>query len=256
MDMFFGIDSLALLLVAFFISACAGLVKGVVGFALPTVLISGLGSITTAEIALAGVILPTLLANGWQALRQGIGPAWESIKKFKTFLLAGLVSMLISAQFVRLIPGATLLLVIGILVFSVMMLQLLGLRLRLPPNPSRSTKISLGLAVGIMGGLSGIWGPLTVAMLIALDIEKKEQIRVQGVIYGLGAVALVVAHIGSGVLRAETLPLSLALIPPALLGMGLGLRIQDRIDQKTFKIATMVVLLIAGLNLIRRGLLG
>lgn len=75
-------------------------------------------------------------------------------------------------------------------------------------------------------------------------------------IYGLGAVALTVAHTGSGVLRAETVPFSAMLIAPALAGMWLGIRLQDRIDQVTFRRATLLVLLIAGLNLVRRALIG
>lgn len=256
MEYFFGIESAAILAIAVFFSACAGLVKGVVGFGLPMLLISGLGSMVTAEVAIAGIILPTLATNSWQALRQGPGAAWDSIKRFKVFLLAGLLILLASAQLVRHVPGPALLLFIGTLVATYVCLQLIGIQLRLPPNPSRKTEASIGILAGFMGGLSGIWGPPTVAMLTALETEKKEQIRIQGVIYGLGSLALVVAHLVSGVLRHETLPLSLILMPPALIGMFLGFRIQDRIAQKTFRKATLAVLLIAGLNLVRRGLMG
>ena len=69
--------------------------------------------------------------------------------------------------------------------------------------------------------------------------------RVQGVIYGLGAVALTLAHLGSGILRAETIPFSASLILPALAGLWVGFRLQSRIDQATFRKATLLVLLIA-----------
>jgi uncharacterized membrane protein YfcA len=65
---------------------------------------------------------------------------------------------------------------------------------------------------------------------------------------------LAVAHLKSGVLRAETIPLSVVMILPAVLGMVIGVRIQDRINQARFKQVTLAVLLIAGLNLVRRGL--
>jgi uncharacterized membrane protein YfcA len=58
------------------------------------------------------------------------------------------------------------------------------------------------------------------------------------------------------VLRAETLPLSIALIPSAVLGMWVGTKILDRIDQRVFGLATLLVLQIAGTNPIRRGLMG
>jgi uncharacterized membrane protein YfcA len=109
---------------------------------------------------------------------------------------------------------------------------------------------------GFIGGLSGVWGPPTVAYLTMLGTEKRDQMRVQGVIYGLGAVALTLAHLGSGVLDARSAPFSALLILPALAGMWLGGRIQDRIDQAGFRRVTLIVLLVAGLNLVRRAVMG
>jgi len=47
--------------------------------------------------------------------------------------------------------------------------------------------------------------------------------------------------------------LSVIMIVPAVAGMWVGLRIQDRFDQATFRKVTLAVLLVAGANLIRRG---
>lgn len=80
--------------------------------------------------------------------------------------------------------------------------------------------------------------------------------RAQGVIYGLGAVALAGTHIQTGVLRADTAPLTLTILPFALLGLWLGFKLQDRIAQDTFRYATLVVLVVAGLNLLRRAVMG
>ena len=41
----------------------AGTVKGAVGFAMPMVMISGLSSLMAPELALAALILPTLLCS-------------------------------------------------------------------------------------------------------------------------------------------------------------------------------------------------
>jgi uncharacterized membrane protein YfcA len=60
----------------------------------------------------------------------------------------------------------------------------------------------------------------------------------------------------SGIVRTETIPFSAILVIPAIVGMRIGFRYQDRIAQATFKRLTLIVLLAAGLNLIRRGLLG
>ncbi len=237
------------------IAILAGIIKGMVGFGMPMVLISGLSSFLAPELALAGLIFPTLLTNGFQALRQGPVAAWKSVKRFRRFLAAGGVAMIISAQFVRLVSADTLLLMIGIPVSIFAMIQLLGHPLRMA-KPSAKGEMAVGVAAGAIGGVSGVWGPPTVTYLTALGTEKTEQMRVQGVIYGLGALVLVIAHVGSGVLRAETATFSLLLVLPGMLGMWVGTKVSDRIDQNRFRQATLLVLLVAALNLVRRALLG
>ena len=94
------------------------------------------------------------------------------------------------------------------------------------------------------------------AYLTAINTPKVEQMRVQGVIFGLGAFMLLLAHIQSGVATWETLPFSAVLVVPAVIGVLIGFQFQDRIDQKQFKHLTLIVLFVGGLNLIRRGLMG
>ncbi|MGR1581866.1 sulfite exporter TauE/SafE family protein [Thalassobius sp. S69A] len=254
--MFFADMTVPVLALCMMVGLVAGVIKGMVGFAMPMVMVSGLSSIVGAEWALAGLILPTVMTNLWQALRQGRAAAWASVKRFRVFLLCGLVTLLASAQLVRVLPEHVLLLMIGgpVVVFALM--QLFGLKPPLPPDGHHMVEAGVGGFAGFVGGLSGIWGPPTVMYLTAINTPKQDQIRIQGVIYGLGAVALLGAHIGSGVMRPETLPFSVALLVPALLGTWLGFQVQDRIDQAAFKKATLVVLLVAGANLIRRGLIG
>lgn len=238
------------------VALVAGIIKGMVGFAMPMIMISGLSGIVGAEWALAGLILPTVTTNLWQALRQGWRQAWGSVKRFRVFLLVGGLALAGSAQLVSVLPAHLLLLVIGAVVMLFALIQVLGVRVALPSGGSTGVEAGVGAFAGFVGGLSGIWGPPTVMYLTAINTPKQDQIRTQGVIYGLGAVALLGAHVGSGVVRAETLPFSVAMLPAALIGTWLGFRIQDKTDQAAFRKATLWVLLIAGANLIRKGLIG
>jgi len=254
MEMFAVLGPPWLWLFAYATALFAGFVKGVVGFAMPLILLSGLSSFIAPDLALACLIAPTLLTNAWQALRQGPGAALASLKRFRLFLLCGGAMLLLSAQLVPVLPASVLMLIIAVPLLAYASATLAGRPLRLPPRPGRAVEAGMGGAAGFIGGISGVWGPITVAMLTAMETEKREQVRVQGVMYGLGALALTVAHVASGVVNAQTLPLSLALVPPALLGIWTGFQIQDRIDQALFKRLTLWILLIAGLNLLRRGI--
>ncbi len=231
----------------------AGVVKGVVGFAMPMIIISGLSSVVSPTLALAGLILPTLVTNGMQALRQGPQAAAETTNRFRLFLTVGLVALLASSQLVVVIPADTLLLAIGIPVVLFAVLQLIGwVPTRVTATPR--LEAAVGGFAGFIGGISGVWGPPVVSYLTALGTEKTEQMRIQGVVYGLGAVGLAVAHTVSGILTLATAVFSALLIPPAVLGMWLGGKLQDRIDQRAFRKATLIVLIVAASNLIRRGL--
>ncbi|MDM8166288.1 sulfite exporter TauE/SafE family protein [Roseovarius sp.] len=243
-----------LVAVACAVALLAGLVKGLVGFAMPMILISGLSMMVPPDVALGWLILPTLVTNLWQALRQGAGAAWASVRRFRRFLLAGFVLMVFAAQLVTSIPSGVLFLVIGVPMTLYAGLTLAGRPLRLPSPPGARVEYGAGAVAGFFGGISGVWGPPTVALLTALDTEKSEHLRVQGVIYGAGAVVLMGAHLASGVLNAETFKVSALLVPPALLGIWAGFAINDRIDQAAFRRLTLILLLLAGLNLLRRAL--
>ena len=162
----------------------------------------------------------------------------------------------VSAQFLLLIPADAMYLVLGVPVVVLSLVQLLGLRPRIPPARRRLAEWAIGGLAGALGGLSGTWGPPTVLYLVALETPRARQMVVQGVVYGLGSVTLLGAHLLSGVLNAATAPLSALLLLPALAGQWLGFRAGDRLDQELFRKVTLGVLVVAGLNLVRRGLTG
>ena len=236
------------------ITLLAGFVKGAVGFAMPMIMISGLASFMAPELAIAGLILPTLASNLWQAFRQGGRAAVASARVHWRYLAIVLALILITAQFVTVLPAWMLLLVLGLPVTVFALLQLVGWRPRIHPGNRRRAEIGVGAFSGAIGGLSGVWGPPTVLYLTALETPKTEQVRVQGVIYGAGAVMLTLAHLRSGVLNVDTAIFSAVLCAPALFGMWLGLAVHDALDQERFRKATLLVLVVAGLNLVRRAI--
>lgn len=105
---------------------------------------------------------------------------------------------------------------------------------------------------GFVGGMSGIWGPLTVVYLSALRLPKEEHIKVQGVIYSLGSLLLLLSHTKSGIFTLYSATFSVFLVIPALAGLFLGSKIRNGLDEKKFQKLTSIVLLFAGLNLVRK----
>ncbi|TMV67376.1 sulfite exporter TauE/SafE family protein, partial [Thioclava sp. BHET1] len=161
----------------------------------------------------------------------------------------------LSSQLVLEIPQRILLVALGIPIVAFAISQLLGRQLRFHAARRGRAEVIAGAVGGFYGGLSGIWGPPTIALMLSLGIEKKESMRVQGVVYLIGSFMLLISHLHSGVLNMRTLPLSAGLVLPALLGLWLGFRVHDRLDAAVFRRWTLVVLAVAGLNLLRRALM-
>ncbi len=244
-------ESLALALA---IGLLAGFVKGVVGFALPMILVSGLGSFLPPELALAGLIVPSVATNLFQSLRQGTGAALRSLRAFLPFNAVLFAGIYVSALLMRSIPAAAFFLGLGGFIVFFCAIQLLGWRPRLAGGRNIALEMILGAIGGLIGGISGVWGPPLILYLLALDLPKVEHVRVQGVTFLLGSIVLLFAHLHSGVLDRTTLPFSLLMVVPILLGQRIGLGFHDRIDQGGFRRLTLLVLLVVGINIMRRGL--
>lgn len=240
---------------AVMVAVCAGLIKGMIGFALPTIFIMGLSFIVPPSLAVAAMIIPTIATNLYQAFRTGIRAAVVSTSQFKFFLGIGFIFLMLSAQMSAILPNQIFLAALGGVVTFFSLLQLVGWQLPIHAASLRA-EITMGAVTGFLGGMSGVWGPPTVAYLTALNTPKHEQMRVQGVVYGLGAVALAFAHVVSGLFTVKTAALSVILLFPSMIGMAIGTAIQDRIDQHVFRRITLIVLLVAGANLIRRAVMG
>ena len=230
-----------------------GFTKGVVGFALPMISVSGIGSIMTADMAILALLLPGLVTNVWQAFRSGVLSAMDSLRTYWRIFAIMPVVLAMAAQAFTVMSDAQLFLVLGVVVIAFAVLELSGFRGAIK---GRSPKLELlaGFVSGICGGLSGVWGPPIMLYLMAKDTLKIEFVQTMGLVFLVGAVVLNLSHINSGLLSAHSAPFSALMIVPALAGMWMGYRVQDKLDQAKFRKATLFVLLLAGLNLLRRGL--
>jgi uncharacterized membrane protein YfcA len=250
---FFGLSATALGL-AIAVTLFAGFVKGAVGFAMPMIMISAFSSFLPPEVALSGLILPTLVTNLGQAFRDGVPAFVASLRKYWRFLTGTIIFIAISAQFVRDIPQDLFLALLGLPITLYALMQLLGRSLAIRLHHQTRAEWGLGVIAGLYGGVSGVWGPPLIVYLMSVGVEKREMLRVQGVIFLLGSVILLAAHLNSGVMTGSNGAFSALLVVPAIAGMLIGLRAGQHLDQARFRWWTQVLLVLTGLNLLRRAI--
>lgn len=241
---------------AFTVMFFAGFTKGAVGFGLPMISISGIGSVLPVEIAIAALILPGLVTNIWQTFRNGYGPALASFLEYWRLNLTLLISIYAFAQLVVIISETALFVILGVGITLFVSLQIIGWIPHIPTRLATKIQTPVGLISGFFGGLAGVWGPPILLYLLSQKTPKVEMVRIQGISFLVGAIVLTIAHLQTGLLNETTTPMSAWMILPTLAGMAIGLKVQDKLNQAKFRKVTLIVLAIAGLNLLRRGLFG
>lgn len=246
-----GAPALAAAMAVLFV---AGFAKGLVGFALPLIAVSGMGAFLPAQTAVALMIVSALVSNIWQTLRDGLGPAAATTRRFWRLNVTLLPMIFFVSQIVPGIDERLFFLTLGSCVVLFTLSQLAGLRAGFMARAPAASEYGAGLVGGFFGGLAGIWGPPVTMYLIAIELPKAETMRALGMVFGLGSVALFAGHLVSGLLNPQTLPLSVLGVAPVLAGMAMGFALNDRMDARLFRRATLAVLLLTGLNLLRRGL--
>jgi len=167
-------------------------------------------------------------------------------------LAALVLCLLASAQLVPFVSEPLLLALLGGPICAFALSQLAGKTWVVPVARRRRGQWLSGAIGGLYGGLSGVWGPPVIAYLIAVDTVKRDMVRVLGVVFLVGAVAMVAGHAASGILTARSVTFSALLVVPAVVGLVLGYRVQDRLDAARFRRWTLVMMVFLGLNLLRR----
>jgi hypothetical protein len=238
------------------VTLVGGFVKGAVGFAMPLVMMAAFSAFLPRDLALAGLILPVVATNLAQAFRGGWRAALAAARGLRRFLVATLVCIVLSAQVAEAIPQALFLLLLGVPITLYAAALLAGLPLVIGVGQRARAEWALGTVAGLYGGVSGIWGPPLIVFLLSTGAGKEDSLRAQGVVFLLGGLVLMAAHLQTGLLDARTLPFSAAMVVPAMLGLALGFRAADRMDAGLFKRLTQAALVVSGLNLVRLAVVG
>lgn len=227
-----------------------GLVKGVVGIGLPIVTIAILSNFLPLPLVLGLVVVPIALTNLWQAVQSG--NLLVPLKRFWPMTACLLVFVWLSAHLVVELDPRVLYAVLGLVVIFFAASDFIHPSGRVPPKAEIWAGPLAGTLGGILGGVSTIWGPPMTIYFVLLRLTKEEFVQAVGLVWFAGSIPLVAAFVDNGLLNGETVWLSLGACLPAMVGLGLGQWVRQRIHQALFRKALLLMLFVIGLNLLRR----
>lgn len=230
----------------------AGLVKGVTGIGIPLVSISLLTLVLSVPDAVLLLPVPIIIANIWQSLASGHAAA--ACRRFWRLLVGIAVGMLVGAGALTGLSEGPLLLVLGVLLAVFAAADLLDARIVMSPRHEKMAGAVMGLVGGVLGGMSSIMGPPVILFLTSLRLGKEVFVGTIATVYLFAGVMMTVAYGGYGLLGPLELLWSTLATVPLLFGVLLGAVVRRRVGEATFRRLLMLLLLVIGLNLLRRGL--
>lgn len=248
----FGYEPLIVFGMALAVTA-GGIVKGVTAIGLPIVTMVIVINFVSPQTALALITVPLLITNIWQAMRAG--DLMYSVRRFWPLIIMFLGCLYIGTLIAASVGSNTLFLLIGISVIIFTGSQLFKPSQKpLGPIAQRFLGPVAGALGGVLGGISTIWGPPMMMYLFMLHMTKDQWAQSVATIWLIGAIPLTLFYWQNGVLNPGNIWLSIGACVPGMIGILIGERIRGYVNEEIFRKVLLVVLLIVGLNLIRRAL--
>jgi len=230
----------------------AAFVKGSIGFGFPTLATPLLTLFVDPKAAVAVLILPNIVMDSVQALRRrGLAQTARRMASLVVFGAVGTVAgtwllAFLSARVVTFVLGAVILLFVA-----------LGLRRtfpRVPPAWEPWLSPLVGLATGVIGGVTNVPGSPLVIYFYALGMDKPEFVRSVAFTFVLYKTVQLGAVAWYGLLPPALFAASAGVSLVALASFAVGLHVQDRLDQQAFNRAVLVFLAALGAWLVWRSI--
>lgn len=244
----------ALLALVAVVLVVAAMIKGTLGLGLPVFAVSILGSFLDPHTVLALMVMPVVAANAWQAVQGGrIAETWH---EFWPLIVFYALATAIGGWWMARVDPSVLLVTLGVIAAAFAVINLAKPELRLRERDRGWIGIVAGSGAGVINGLSTVNGPPLLMYLMACDLKKEAFVGAYGLIAFAGTIPLALSYAYTGVLGPQEALWSSAALLPVFIGLGLGRMLRRYIEPALFRRILLFVLILLGINLIRRGLYG
>lgn len=232
----------------------AGLTNGVTGLGFAQTMAAGMALMLEPKttVTLLSIMVPVMSSQ--QLIRHRAQVV--HYRRIARLFLAGLAGVPIGVFFLSILPSNVIALLLGIFTLVFVISSVRKVRLRVRPGQEAYLEPLVGLTGGIANGTVGAAGPVLTSYLLAVGVTAGLfTFTVSSMFFSMSSLRFF-SLLAVGEVTAEILLSGAVLLVPALLGQRVGFWLQDRVSKEVFQRAVLVVLFLAGLGLLRRGLGG
>jgi uncharacterized membrane protein YfcA len=232
----------------------AGLVKGAIGVGMPTVAFPLLSMLVDVQTAVMLLSVPLVLSNIPQALEGGfIGQTLRSLTPVLVGMIPGVwigVAVLLNAD------PAIAKIFAGVSVVLVAALTLLAPKLQIKQRLIGPVGLGAGFCGGLLGGIAALSGPLVFIFLLAKGLSGRAFTKEASMFLVVSSVLLASTLMSSHQFDWRDVVISTLATAPVVAGMLAGQKVRDAIPGDAFKKLVVLTVLLAGAQLVWKGVSG
>jgi len=243
----------AALAALFAVFVLGGVVKGVTGVGLPLVLVPLTAQFIPIPAAVALLTVPMVATNITQAIEGG--GTLAAVRRMLPILGCVVVGLLIGVHLLLSIDRRVLSLILGISFLGLAALLLVLPHVRIGDAAARWAGPLVGVAAGVLGGMSAMFGPPMIAYLVGRGADPDSFVKQMAIFAFTASLTLLAALGGSGSMSGRDMLVSAVAILPIQAGMPLGRWLRRRTKPRWFRISVLIVLAAGGVDMLRRALL-
>lgn len=234
------------------IFAVGGLFKGIVSLGLPLILLPLLLLVVDIRTAVALMMVPLIVSNLVQAI-EGEGFA-AIVKRFWAPLILIAAGTIVGTILFAVLDRHVLQLTIGILAILFATASLVQPGLSVPAHGEGWLGPLVGLASGVIGGMSTFFGPILTIYLVGLHLPRDTFVKTVALFYFVASMALLIGGASQGTTDTMLIAASALAMIPTYAGMVIGRSVRQHINPDQFRNLVLAVVWVSGANMIRLGL--
>lgn len=231
----------------------ASFVKGTTAMGFPLIATPMVALLVDIKTTYALLVLPNILMDTFQIARGQL--PWPLWRRLFWLLAATMVGVFLGTRILISVSERFIYLALAVMILVFLASVYLDLRIAVPPRWERSLGPAVGFTGGVLAGITNVVGPLTALYILALGFEKREFVKAVASIFFVTKASQLIAISRWGLYTLPILWWSIGLSAVALVAFGVGLRVQDRVPQETFRRILHVLLFGMGLVFVYRGVM-
>jgi uncharacterized membrane protein YfcA len=230
----------------------AGLVKGVIGVAMPIVAIPLLSMLVDVQTAVMLLSMPLILSNIPQALEGGF--VAQTLWSLAPVLVGMVPGVWIGVAVLLNVDPAVAKIAAGAGVILVAALILLAPKLEIKQRWLGPVGLGAGFCGGLLGGIAALSGPPVFIFLLAKGLSGKAFTKEASMFLVVSSVLLASALTSSQKFDWHDILISTLATAPVVAGMLVGQKVRDAVPAGAFKTLVVLGVLLSGAQLVWKGM--